>query len=378
MRRKLMLIFAIFIVTSNLGISACGNNPVSPPPVEDTPPIQTQTVSLDPAKTNTGFYWPTGETPVISAVWKAQKCNPDWPLYGYPTKHVHSGADINAALNADVYAIADGIIKQVSLNDWGSGNVALVVHHQVDSGEVFTAVYGHIVTTLKQGDTVKAGKPIGKIGHWSGGDHLHFVVYNSASYQAPYGRLPCPADEDGLKNMNGTVDPIEWITTHSPLNKADEGPGIPVTPTATKNRCGDSLDAAKGIVFAMENRTIEPFTKLLSDAKVVYGLGNTHQNVALDKDEFLNILQETLASTPKCRAMSGLTETGFLLFTSDWVPGWRYEDSEGGSPDIQLGFSCEEDGWHLRAQFMPAYTILNIEKAREFYKPVDCPIAEWP
>ncbi len=378
MRQNVMLFVAFIIVTSNLGISSCSTAPITPPPLEDTPPTQTQAMSVDPMKTNTGFYWPTGETPVISADWKAQKCNPDWPLYGYATNHVHSGTDIDAVYSASVYAIADGTVKYVSPNGWGSGNVALVVHHQVDSGEVFTAVYGHIVTTYERGDPVKAGKPIGRVGHWDNGDHLHFGVYDSASYQDPFGRLPCPADEDGLKNMNGTVDPIEWITTHRPLNEDGEVLGISTTPTATKNRCGDSLDAAKGIVFAMENRTLEPFKEILSDAKVVYGLGNTHQNVALDKEEFLEILQETLASTPKCRAMSGLTETGFLLWTSDWVPGWRYEDSEGVSSAIQLDFSCEEDGWHLWAKFMPAYTILEIESARDSYKPVDCPIPEWP
>jgi len=378
MRRNVMPIIAFFIFMFTLCLSSCSTTPFTPPPAKENPPIQTQVTSVDPMQTDTGFYWPTGKTPEIISAWKAQKCNPDWPLYGYATKHVHSGTDIYADYSDSVYAIADGIVKWVSQNDWGAGNVALIIHHKLDSGEVFTAVYGHIVTTYKEGDRVKAGQIIGTVGHWFDQDHLHFTIYDSANYQAPFGRLPCPAKKDGLKEMNGTVDPIKWITTHRPWNEDGKVLGISTTPTATKNRCGDSLDVAKRIVFAMENRTIEPFKEILSDDKVVYGFGNTHQNVALKKEEFLNFLQETFSSTPKCRAMSGLTDKGFLLWTSDWVPGWRYEDSESVSSEIQFEFICEEDGWHLISRFMPAYTILEIESVRDSYKPVDCPIPEWP
>ena len=180
------------------------------------------TYALD--KTSTGFYWPIGESDFdqASGGWMEQD-GEDGRSGNYFSGLYHIGVDMMTREtdpnkeSSHVYAIADGRIfyKHCSDKSWGPGNCALFIKHTTNTGEIFTGLYGHIRTSLKQGDEVYAGKLIGTTGLWDGGVHLHFAIrYGSSIQPSPWGRLP----NSEWPNTNGFVDPINFLNTHYPSN----------------------------------------------------------------------------------------------------------------------------------------------------------------
>ena len=112
-----------------------------------------------PAKTPTGWVYPTGTALTDDGNWGA--CGK-----AYFSGKRHIGTDIPAAVGSKVYAIDRGIVVSRSLNGWGDGNIALLVRHLGTRGE-FIAVYGHLKsasTNLKAGDSVNSGSVIGTVG----------------------------------------------------------------------------------------------------------------------------------------------------------------------------------------------------------------------
>lgn len=167
-------------------------------------------------QTATGFYWPTGSSELgASGRWMASSCN---GKNDYFKNTYHIGRDMAAPIGAEVVPISDGKVFWVSRKRWGEINVGLLVEHTLSDGTQFTAVYGHIRTELKENSPVTAGKPIGTVGAWPWGSHLHFGIRPGKSNTAPYGAMDCPANGDPTQT-NGFVDPVEWIMTKSP------GPG---------------------------------------------------------------------------------------------------------------------------------------------------------
>ena len=98
-------------------------------------------------------------------------------------------------LGSPVYAISDGVVTRRSTSGWCSdndlicGNVVLGIRHNLPDGTQFVALYGHIQTTLTENDSVVGGAPIGTVGPWSNGTHLHFGVHPGTTL---------PADNLGL------------------------------------------------------------------------------------------------------------------------------------------------------------------------------------
>jgi murein DD-endopeptidase MepM/ murein hydrolase activator NlpD len=89
----------------------------------------------------------------------------------------HDGIDIAAAKGTEVFALQEG---RVFYSGWRGDYGRLVIVHHEDGTETR---YGHLSDRLvKQGDTVKAGAVIGKVGSSgrSTGPHLHFEVRQNA------------------------------------------------------------------------------------------------------------------------------------------------------------------------------------------------------
>lgn len=114
-----------------------------------------------------------------------------WPTPGYygisspfgdrihpilKVKKFHGGIDINAPMSANIVAAASGKVIWSGWRSGGSGNTIIIDH-----GGGITTLYLHIKSgglLVKEGQTVKAGQTIAKVGSTglSTGPHLHFEV----------------------------------------------------------------------------------------------------------------------------------------------------------------------------------------------------------
>jgi murein DD-endopeptidase MepM/ murein hydrolase activator NlpD len=133
-------------------------------------------------------------------------------------KRCHLGIDIRADEGAGVYPISGGRIVAISASGWNcrgtSGNVGVVVQHELEDGTEFLALYGHVRTKLTVDDTVCPGKSFATVGQWCNGNHLHFGIHPGLTMPATnWGSLPCGKCKD---HQNGFVDPLEFLRNHRP------------------------------------------------------------------------------------------------------------------------------------------------------------------
>jgi murein DD-endopeptidase MepM/ murein hydrolase activator NlpD len=131
-------------------------------------------------------------------------------MNGQP-RNPHNGEDIGAPLGTDVVATNDGVIR-LTVDHVFSGRGVFVDH-----GLGFYSMYFHLSEILvKDGDLVKAGQLIGKVGATgrATGPHLHWGVKLNGARVNPYALLDLP-----FKNGSGA----------SPIVS---DPGSPITPDA--------------------------------------------------------------------------------------------------------------------------------------------------
>ena len=143
------------------------------PPVEDNTPSDKQPDASAPS-TNVEDKLPSFILPVSGAL--SKKHDPKLQVFSQTMNdyRVHLGVDIVTAENAPVYAAADGVVVRA---DWygGYGNCVIIDH-----GDGIQTLYAHFSKiTVKEGDVVKVGDEVGKIGSTgnSTGPHLHFEVH---------------------------------------------------------------------------------------------------------------------------------------------------------------------------------------------------------
>jgi murein DD-endopeptidase MepM/ murein hydrolase activator NlpD len=109
-------------------------------------------------------------------------------MNGQP-RNPHNGEDISAPLGADVLATNDGVVR-LTVEHFFSGKGIFVDH-----GLGFYSMYFHLSEVLvKDGDQVKAGQIVGKVGA-SGratGPHLHWGVKLNGARVNPYALLDLP------------------------------------------------------------------------------------------------------------------------------------------------------------------------------------------
>lgn len=86
----------------------------------------------------------------------------------------HYGIDIAAKESKEILAVASGKVVNVGYDKDGYGNFIKINH-----SENFTTLYGHCDNvSVKNGDAVERGQPIGTVGNTgrSTSEHLHFEV----------------------------------------------------------------------------------------------------------------------------------------------------------------------------------------------------------
>lgn len=96
------------------------------------------------------------------------------------TVTVNYGIDIRATGNSNVISVAEGVVSTV---DWlpGYGTVLIVSH----KGN-YRTVYGHLAEVfVSEGDKLKTGSLIGKVGESLEGNILHFELWNARQYLNP-------------------------------------------------------------------------------------------------------------------------------------------------------------------------------------------------
>lgn len=87
---------------------------------------------------------------------------------------LHNGLDLSQPAGTSVYATADGLVRWVTWNGDGLG-LAVCIEHPTG----YQSVYGHLSAyTIRQGDVVKRGTLIGRVGSTgrSTGPHLHYAI----------------------------------------------------------------------------------------------------------------------------------------------------------------------------------------------------------
>ena len=87
---------------------------------------------------------------------------------------MHEGMDFFAYIGTDVYATADGIVKDVRISET-FGKVI-----EIDHGFGMLTLYAHLSAfNVKEGQRVKRGNIIGEVGNtgMSSGQHLHYEVH---------------------------------------------------------------------------------------------------------------------------------------------------------------------------------------------------------
>ena len=124
---------------------------------------------------SSGFIWPVKGT--ISGVFGSQRI-----LNGKP-RNPHNGTDIAAPEGTIIEAPADGVVVLVNEDMFYTGKTLMLDH-----GYGLTSVYAHMSALLvSEGDLVKQGTPIGKVGKTgrATGAHLHWGVTLNQTHLDP-------------------------------------------------------------------------------------------------------------------------------------------------------------------------------------------------
>jgi murein DD-endopeptidase MepM/ murein hydrolase activator NlpD len=90
-------------------------------------------------------------------------------------KRFHSGIDLRAKVNTDVFSTADGIVTYAQTRNRGSYGRMVIITHNFS----FQTVYAHLKkVNVKIGDIIYKGTIVGKSGNSgrSTGPHLHYEV----------------------------------------------------------------------------------------------------------------------------------------------------------------------------------------------------------
>ena len=167
-RRTLIVAPRIFDIQSIKGVA---QKYVEPSP-EDMKRIQEEQRLIREARAKrsmvgdfaNGFVWPI--TGIITSVYGSQR------IFNGQPRAPHNGVDIAAPSGTPIHAAADGTVALAGPDLFFNGNLMILDH-----GLGFTTVYAHMSEFLvKQGDKVKKGQVIGKVGATGRvtGPHLHW------------------------------------------------------------------------------------------------------------------------------------------------------------------------------------------------------------
>jgi lipoprotein NlpD len=149
---------------------------------QDGGPVATQSSSKPPSKASKA---PQGLNTLVAS-WR-------WPLKGVVINRfslaqpVNKGIDIAGGIGDAVTVAADGVVVYAGGNLRGYGQLVIVKHN-----DIFLSAYGNNEKMLvKEGEKVKAGKPIARVGKTAANDvMLHFEIRRDGKPVDPMKYLP--------------------------------------------------------------------------------------------------------------------------------------------------------------------------------------------
>jgi Peptidase family M23/Putative peptidoglycan binding domain len=138
----------------------------------------------------------------------------NWPLtapigspFGPRGNRFHAGIDLIAAQGTPVDAAGQGRVVYAGWRDGGWGNEVTIDH-----GHGIRAIYAHLSQiTVKLGDPVTAGQPIGRVGATgdANGPHLHLELRLHGAAIDPLTALPTPPPRRALDP--GAPEPLNHL-----------------------------------------------------------------------------------------------------------------------------------------------------------------------
>jgi murein DD-endopeptidase MepM/ murein hydrolase activator NlpD len=132
-------------------------------------------------------------------------------MNGQP-RNPHNGEDIGAPLGTDVAATNDGVVR-ITVDHFFSGKGVIVDH-----GLGFYSMYFHLSEILvKDGDLVRAGQVIGKVGATgrATGPHLHWGVKLNGARVNPYALLDLPLQNGALSGATVVTPSLGQIPSQN-------------------------------------------------------------------------------------------------------------------------------------------------------------------
>lgn len=335
-------------------LTGCTDDSTLPRAGDSTPTFALSNPGVTGTRTSTGFFYPTGTTDFGDNCggWMGRS----YPNGCYTSGYYHIGVDMQRGLDQPVYAISAGTVDRVSLNGWGTGNVALLIKHTRSDGAQFVALYGHIKTQLQVGDRVSGGVEIGTIGSWLSYDHLHFGLLPP--------NVPIPSTNLGLmpnsawSGTNGFVDPVGWINNNAPkcqngtAEKYRPGGNLPVHPNGSLVQApGD------GTVYVLQGG----MKRGITSPQVLWELYGPGRGFGFQ--DVITISPEELGSYPR-----GADVSGYLPGNGRSQPDGRliqqagsYEISIVSDNGVRKPFSS------LSAFLALGYTFCNVATVSDYY-----------
>ena len=139
------------------------------------------------------FIWPTpGYVNITSAF--GMRTHPITGIY-----KLHSGMDIGAPMGTNFLAANDGVVVKAGYNS-AYGNMVMIDH----GGGVIT-LYAHGSSIeVKEGDVVKQGQPVLKVGMtgYATGPHAHFEIRLNGEYLNPADYIsPDNGEKENIENL---------------------------------------------------------------------------------------------------------------------------------------------------------------------------------
>ena len=189
---NLVTALVVCAVTSAFWISAYGDDEAGPPAkVEPRPEVAEKQVSAATAAGNVAVS-PSGLAVPVAGVKVAELIDTYKQSRG-GGRRVHDAIDIMADHGTPVVAAAPGRLEKLFFSKGGGGITAYI---RSDDGQ-WLYYYAHLqdyAPGLKEGQAIKRGDPIGRVGVTGNSDpngpHLHFAIHRMAPGEKWYDGTP--------------------------------------------------------------------------------------------------------------------------------------------------------------------------------------------